>query len=354
MGFKAANEFAFVNARIRGIMSHFLTVADYESLMQSKSYEEFIRTLSNTYYGPVISRHSGTATPNPSELGIILSKDFAEVSHNLSRSLTGSVSDFTQAYMTTFLAESIKSMVRGLYVGLDKDEILRFAVPTSPEEADLFSKLVETGSVDRFIEELPFWDAQVALLTRMPLYEEFRSTAPLEVAIEEWYLRKLMSALNEFSADDRRRVLDIVEVRVDLRNILTMLRALALGLDSRIIDASMVRFTRKSRTIMDAIKVKPSWREVFSYLEGTRYAQLAGRLARSYEDTQDLVALELAIEDYIAQRVKHQLTAYPFHLGTVIGFFNLKFFEVRNIRSLAVGIERGESADIMRRMITIW
>ncbi|MHA2375245.1 MAG: V-type ATPase subunit [Candidatus Thorarchaeota archaeon] len=338
MGFKAANEFAFVNARIRGIMSHFLTVADYESLMQSKSYEEFIRTLSNTYYGPVISRHSGTATPNPSELGIILSKDFAEVSHNLSRSLTGSVSDFTQAYMTTFLAESIKSMVRGLYVGLDKDEILRFAVPTSPEEADLFSKLVETGSVDRFIEELPFWDAQVALLTRMPLYEEFRSTAPLEVAIEEWYLRKLMSALNEFSA----------------RNILTMLRALALGLDSRIIDASMVRFTRKSRTIMDAIKVKPSWREVFSYLEGTRYAQLAGRLARSYEDTQDLVALELAIEDYIAQRVKHQLTAYPFHLGTVIGFFNLKFFEVRNIRSLAVGIERGESADIMRRMITIW
>ncbi|MHA2361197.1 MAG: V-type ATPase subunit, partial [Candidatus Thorarchaeota archaeon] len=84
MGFKAANEFAFVNARIRGIMSHFLTVADYESLMQSKSYEEFIRTLSNTYYGPVISRISGTATPNPSELGIILSKDFAEVSHNLS------------------------------------------------------------------------------------------------------------------------------------------------------------------------------------------------------------------------------------------------------------------------------
>ncbi|MHA2240306.1 MAG: V-type ATPase subunit [Candidatus Thorarchaeota archaeon] len=325
MGFKAANEFAFVNARIRGIMSHFLTVADYESLMQSKSYEEFIRTLSNTYYGPVISRISGTATPNPSELGIILSKDFAEVSHNLSRSLTGSVNDFTQAYMTTFLAESIKSMIRGLYVGLDKDEILRFAVPTSPEEADLFGKLVETGSVDRFIEEL-----------------------------EEWYLRKLMSALNEFSADDRRRVLDIVEVRVDLRNILTMLRALALGLDSRIIDASMVRFTRKSRTIMDAIKAKPSWREVFSYLEGTRYAQLAGRLARSYEDTQDLVALELAIEDYIAQRVKHQLTAYPFHLGTVIGFFNLKFFEVRNIRSLAVGIERGESADIMRRMITIW
>ncbi|MHA2206794.1 MAG: V-type ATPase subunit, partial [Candidatus Thorarchaeota archaeon] len=208
MGFKAANEFAFVNARIRGIMSHFLTVADYESLMQSKSYEEFIRTLSNTYYGPVISRISGTATPNPSELGIILSKDFAEVSHNLSRSLTGSVNDFTQAYMTTFLAESIKSMIRGLYVGLDKDEILRFAVPTSPEEADLFGKLVETGSVDRFIEELPFWDAQVALLTRMPLYEEFKSTAPLEVAIEEWYLRKLMSALNEFSADDRRRVLD--------------------------------------------------------------------------------------------------------------------------------------------------
>ena len=97
-----------------------------------------------------------------------------------------------------------------------------------------------------------------------------------------------------------------------------------------------------------------SWREVLAKLDSTRFAQLGGRLVRLFEDTNDMGNVELAIEDYIAQRIKRQMTAFPFHLGTVIGFFSLKQYEVRNIRSIAVGIERGESAETIRRMITIW
>jgi vacuolar-type H+-ATPase subunit C/Vma6 len=89
-------------------------------------------------------------------------------------------------------------------------------------------------------------------------------------------------------------------------------------------------------------------------MDSTRFSQFGGRIARLYEETDDLSDVELAIEDYIAQRVKQLLTAYPFHLGTIIGFFNLKFYEIRNIRSIAVGVERGQSADNIRKMITIW
>ncbi|TFG06339.1 hypothetical protein EU522_01745, partial [Candidatus Thorarchaeota archaeon] len=49
-----------------------------------------------------------------------------------------------------------------------------------------------------------------------------------------------------------------------------------------------------------------------------------------------------------------QLTAFPFHVGTILGFFSLKYYEIRNLRSIAVGLERGESAENIRRMITIW
>jgi vacuolar-type H+-ATPase subunit C/Vma6 len=89
-------------------------------------------------------------------------------------------------------------------------------------------------------------------------------------------------------------------------------------------------------------------------MEATRFGQFGGRIARLYEETEDLSDVELAIEDYIVQRVKQLLTAYPFHLGTIIGFFSLKYYEVRNIRSIAVGVERGQSAENIRKMITIW
>ena len=354
MSSKAANQYGFVNARIRGMMSRFVTLDVYENLLQSSSYDEFLKMLANTYYGPVINKAHPTGSPAPDDLALILSGDFAQVSHNLTRSLSGEVSTFTKAYMNMFLAESVKSMIRGIHVGLDTDEILRFAVPTSPDEAEEFEKLAELGSVQSFIENLPYWNLKLALLTRLPSYEEYDSTAPLEVAIESWYLRTIQRALNSFSYEEQKRVLDIIEARVDLRNVLTMLRALALQLEPHSIEMSLVSFTGKSNSILDSISSRTSWREVLSQLDTTRYKELAGRLARSYEETQSLVTVELAIEDYIAQRVRQLLSAFPFHLGTVVGFFNLKYYEVRNLRSIAVGIERGESAENIRRMITIW
>jgi len=350
----AANQFGFVNARIRGMMSRFLRLDTYESLLQSASYEDFIKMLAGTYYGPIVSKAHPSGIPTPDELALILSENFAEVSHNLTKSLSGKVNDFASAFMKMFLAESIKSMIRGIYVELDKEEILRFAVPTSPEEADEFEQLAEAKTVQSFVDELPYWDLKISLLTKMPVFEEIQSTAPLEVAIESWYLRNLMKVLKDFPKEDQKRVLDIVEARVDLRNVLTMLRALALQLESRAIDLSLVEFTGRSKALLENIRSKPNWREVISALESTRYGELAGRIARMYEESGSLVNVELAIEDYIAQRVKQQMTAYPFHLGIIIAFFNLKFYETRNIRSIAVGIERGESAESIRQMITIW
>jgi V/A-type H+-transporting ATPase subunit C len=350
---KSANEYGFVNARIRGMKSRFLTVGNYESLLQSNSYEDFIKILSGTYYGQIISREARTSRPSPEDLALILSRDFASVSTNLSRSLTGKVREFTNTYLEMFMAESIKSIIRGVHVGLEKDEILRFAVPQTPEQATLFESLVDAGSINKLIDLLPQWDLRVALLTKIPSYEEFSSPAPLEVAIEEWYLKKVLNALEEFSDTDARRVLDILESRVILRNALTALRAVLLQLETRALETSLIRF-HKTKEFTESLKTVNTWREVITKLENTRYNQFAGRIARLYEDTEDLSEVELAIEDYIAQRVKMQMTAFPFHLGTIIGFFNLKYYEVKNIRSIAVGVERGQAADDIRKMITIW
>jgi len=351
MSIRSANEFGFVNARIRGLKSRFISIGVYESLIQASSYPDFIKMLSGTYYGPVIAKHSPTAVPSPDELALILSQDFVDVSANLSRSLTGKVRLFTDTFLEMFFAESIKSIIRGIHVGLDKDEILRFSVPSSSAQVSLFQTLVNAPSVNKMIDLLPQWDLKVALLTRYPSYQEFDSTAPLEVAIEEWYLRKVVEALDGFSKDEQKRVVDILESRVVLRNVLTGIRATLLGFEQRALEISLVRFSH-ARDLTGAITSSNTWREVIATLDNTRFAQFGGRIARMYEDTDDLGDVELAIEDFVAQRIKLQLTAFPFHLGTIIGFFSLKQYE--NLRSISVGIERGESAEIIRRMITIW
>lgn len=353
MALRAANEYGFVNARIRGMKSRFLSIGTYESLLQADSYQDFIKILSGTYYGSIITKYSSTPVPIPDELALVLSRDFADVSSTLSRSLTGKVREFTDTYLEMFLADSIKSIIRGLHVGLDKDDILRFSVPSSTNEAILFQNLLDAQSVHKMIDLLPLWDLKVSLLTRIPSYQEFDSTAPLEVAVDEWYLRKVEEVLKQFKLSEQVRIYDILESRVVLRNILTGLRATLMGLDNRALVLSLVRFSRV-RDITEGIASATNWRDVLAKLERTKFEQFGSRMTRLYEETNDLADIELAIEDYIAQRIKLQLTAFPFHLGTIIGFFSLKQYEIRNLRSIAVGIERGESAETIRRMITIW
>ncbi len=354
MSFSSANEYAFVNARIRGLKSQLLTVGDYERLLQSGGYSEFMKFLMGTSYGPVINREQAMGEPHPDELSMILSKHFAELSHSITSSLSGKVRDFSDSYMNMFLAESVKSILRGLHVGLDRDEILRFAVPASPEEEALFERLVDIGDISRMIDALPHPDLKLALLTRLPTYDKYNSTAPLEVATEEWYLRTILQALREFPSTERRKVVAFLETRVVLRNLLTALRALHFRLHEDILEVSLIRFTPAVNQLNESIKGKANWKELLARFEKTKYAKIASHLARVYAEEEDLSEVELAIEDHLAQAVRQQMVGYPFHLGTIFGFLSLKYYEIRNIRSIAVGIERGEPAETIRRMITIF
>ena len=352
--YKAAKEFGFINARVRGQLARSLKIADYERLLRSKDYKKFIGALRGTRYGPIISAATPVQLPGPEKLALILAIDYANVSHRLTRSLSGKVGRFAEAYSLVFLTEGLKTMIRGKHVGLKKSEILSFVVPTSPAQAKMFARLLDKDNVEKLIDDIPILDLKVALLTKLPSYEEFNSTAPLEVALEEWYLRKIMDSLEEFSDEDRQRIIQLLEARVDLRNAIMMLRALILDFNRRMINASIVRFTEDSQAFGDAIRQRDSWSGVLMQLRKTKHAEMATRLRRIYTDTQDLAKMELDVEDYIAQQIKKQLTGFPFHLGTVIGFFNLKYLEMRNLISIAVGIEKGVPASIIRQMITIW
>lgn len=354
MSFMAAKRYGVVNVRIRAMKSRFLDAGDYDQLLRSGSYSAFINSLKNTYYGDVIDQEATTATPDPEELSTILSKDFAEVIDTISESVTGVVRRFTETYLEMFLIEGLKSIIRGLHAGLDEDQILQFAASTTPEQKNLLTELVKTGSIKNMIEAIPYKNLKTALIAREEAFEKYESTAPLEVAVEEWYLREVQDALESFPKDDRERVMSILEPGVDLQNLLTRLRALSLDLEPEVVRLSMIRFTEDSRDFVELFADADSWDKIILSLERTKYSRFAERLMRIEEEGRDLFQVEIAVKDYVAQQVKRQLTAFPFHLGIVIGFFTLKGYEIRNISSLAVGVERGLDTDIMRDIITVW
>jgi vacuolar-type H+-ATPase subunit C/Vma6 len=143
--YRGAAEYGYINTRIRGNLSRFLTARNYEALMQSNSYDDFMKTLKQSYYGTVIET-SGRRTPSPEILAILLSRHFADTIMHLSKGLSGKVSDFVDAYMNLFLIESLKTIVRGIHAGLAREEILGDVVSISPNQEILFETLASVSS----------------------------------------------------------------------------------------------------------------------------------------------------------------------------------------------------------------
>ncbi len=71
--YDGAAEYGNINTRIWGSLSRVLIVKDYESIMQSNSYDDSMKTLKQTYYGTVIEI-SGQRAPTPEILAILLSQ----------------------------------------------------------------------------------------------------------------------------------------------------------------------------------------------------------------------------------------------------------------------------------------
>ena len=122
---------------------------------------------------------------------------------------------------------------------------------------------------------------------------------------------------------------------------------------AELIEISMIHFSDKTDELIERILKRKTWEEVLRELSNTKYSRIGNQIQRLYEQKNDLAEVELLIEDYQAQQVKEQLRGFPFHLGIIVGFISMKFYEMRNVRSIAVGLEKGESPDEIRKMIIL-
>ena len=353
MLFWPAKEYGYINTRIRAKKAAFLGIGEFERFSRAVDFDELMSFLEGTSYAKIMHEEAPQGIYHPDELSIILSKDLVEVTSIIKRPLKGKVREFLESYMHMFTAENLKTIIRSIHADMDKNELLSYLIPLTSMQSEIFELIVKGDSVKDVVERLPYEDLKKALLLKMPLFEEFNSTAPLEVTIDEWYLSIIKNALHGFSKSDHQRIIRLFETRVVLRNVLTMLRVFALKYDIRIAEMSMIHFNQKVDNLIERILKSTSWEELLNDLARSRFRRIIRRIYLLYDSTHDLIEVELLIEDYLAQHMKKQLSGYPFHLGIIVGFISMKYYEIKNLVSIALGVEKGEPPEEIMKMITL-
>ncbi|HIQ39293.1 MAG TPA: V-type ATP synthase subunit C [Methanothermococcus okinawensis] len=156
------------------------------------------------------------------------------------------------------------------------------------------NELIEAGSLVEVVGLLEDTD-----------YGRYISTTSKDVySIEkslDMHLAHVYKTLAEISPDRSKKILELFEKKYDVKNIKTILRAKYVGLDSESTFKMLIPLGTISENKLRELCEAKTVEEVVNGLEGTEYAKILSEKLSIYEESGNLISLELALDKYILE-----------------------------------------------------
>lgn len=357
MSFQAVQDYSYLNAKIHGKKSKFLSAKDYENLYNSTSNEELFRLISKTNFASdelnQLLLSSGKISPT--EIDRILIKEFQIGFAILGHQLPIHAQKFLKAYEKKFFLDALKLILKAKHFGMSNDEIKNLIVIPSAKYQEIIDQLIKFPKVSNIIEQIPFPDYKKALQDALSDYEQFNSPLILELAIFQTYYRKLWIARNSINLTDRNSVFGLVGTEVDLINILAIIRAKKAGMDSETIKKWLIHknFRLSQQNIDNMInignisQIEPIIGSVNSYRE------LAQQIRIIFEagDSLSIDRIERKFKEYLVHKAISTLSGAPFQLGIFFSYIHLAEVEFSNVRAIIIGKLAGLNSEDIKNSI---
>nr|MDO8100214.1 V-type ATPase subunit [Candidatus Njordarchaeota archaeon] len=330
--------YAYLNAKIRALISKMLSAGDYEKILQTDAYEESIRLLSITSTGSGLVELLTKAEVDLVEVDQALTKVFIKAFKMICGYAPGKARPFLETYLRKIDLDGLKTVIRAVHNRIRKEEALRFVISTSEKTRDEFGRLLEAQSVPQLVEEVQDSALRGALEKALPLYESTGSTVPLESSLDRILYSLLWEQIEKkLSRIDRVHAEELIGLRIDLNNMLVALRCKQLGLGSAALELLIVPIYYKLRINIDEVAKARNVGELLNIFGATAYKEIVQQARETFEKESDITRIEGLADRYIAHQSFKEFVGYSFHIGIALAYLNLKFYELRNIKAVIVG-----------------
>lgn len=337
MYIRQPRSYAYLNAKIRALISKILSAGDYEKILQADTFEESVRLLSTTSTGGELTDVLTRQQVDLFEIDQALSNVYVKSFKMISGYAPKQAKLFLQTYFSKIDLDGLKTLIRAVHNGIPKGEALRFIITTSEKKRNEFSRLAESQSVAQLVEEVQDRVLRQALTGALPLYESTHSTVPLEASLDKTLYTLLWEQLLKLRSIDKGHAKSLVGARIDLSNMLIALRSRDLNLSSSALELLMIPVSYKLKISSDEIAKTRNVGELLNIFSGTPYKDVAQQARELYEKEPDITQIESLSDRYIAHQSFREFAGYSFHIGIALAYLNLKFYELRNIKASIIG-----------------
>jgi V/A-type H+-transporting ATPase subunit C len=310
--------------------------AEIARFMEESEYEDEINALG--------VRHSGVDL-----IEYALNRNLAKHFDDLLDWAEGRLYDLIARYLRKFDAWNVKTVLRGIYSGADRDAVETDLIRAGEFDDRLLDNLLDAGSVEEVVDLLDSTSFGDPLRVALDEYEETGVLVPLENAVDRVFYERLLADLDADEATESYR--EFLQAEIDFRNARNALRLARSGAD---LDPSTY-YIGGGRLFSagELASLSTNQDELVARIRESPYGDRLSDALDEIEAADSLISFERALDAALLAYSGRLGHVRPLSVTPVVSYILAKEREVDNIRAIARGREAGLSDEEIEEELVI-
>jgi len=351
----SVSKYAYISARVKGMKVSLLDQEGYRTLLGYSDLVGIYGFLKDTPYVEELGKVTPEALNALSLERVFLMNLFKTFNKVVFKS-PSDVASIIIDYLKKFDVENVKMALRALRAAVGGSEAMKYILPVpSGIKPEIYGDLLTVAeNVEGLIRLMERTEYGVILTESLEEYLVKKSLMPVENALDVYVYRSLWADIEKLGRRDREIAGRLFGIETDVDNIRVVLRCKALGLKAEeamgyIFPAFYALNHEDIEKALEASSVSGA----MTPLMVQPYRDMLTKVLMDYERTGSISAVDIEGDRLIASMNRHLLRIYPspFHIGVVLSYLNLKWFEVKNLVALVYGKEDGLSPDVIEKSL---
>lgn len=346
-------KYGFISAKIRGMKNKLLEPEDYNALL-NRPYNELYKYLNSTAYAQYMRNLNEQSTPIEMEKAIV--QNLFDAYQEILKWLPKNINIFIASYLTKFEGENIKAAIRCKYLELPLQRFKQYLVPVplglSTEE--YIDAYIKTKNIKDLIQMLYLKGTPIKLskLIENKKLKTDKNIVSWEIALDKTIYSEIAKRARKLRGSDRKTARESIGIEIDLCNIKNIIRGKLLNLTWEEMVENLIEETFKisMRNLRKTFQTKEI-KEALKIMLFKHYREIYNQALNLIERNK-LINIETILNKHLYNYYKNLWKKpHPFNIGLIIAYIGLKWFEIKNIKSIIYGKSYGLPANEIQKTI---
>ena len=336
--------YIFPASFVRGEEGNMLSRRTLEELTEAGSFEGGIALLENTSYAPYVNLEEN--------LELSLKVYLAHVNEDVLKIAPGRAREFLEILIRgRWDVENIVFILTEKFSGQRIFELPEDLLRLGTLPRDTISSLLEAADVEDVVLKLEKTAYGECLKEGLGKWKATGALSSLIEPLYRYYNSRLLEAVSTLRGEDRSIAKTMLGMRIDSRNIITLLRMKRDGISPEALEKYLVQGVELYGEVSPAV-LEENVEGILHHLAGTSaYPEVFFRAIRSYEKTRNLNDVERVLEDEVLRQVEEISSSQVFNVGILLAYLLLKEAEINRVRTILLALQNGMKEDEIKKLV---